>query len=557
MFLAVTTAQAQGAVSTATINFNDNSVIEISGTVRNTTFSQLNGKVILSLYNDAEIIDVRVIDNVSVPADGMKILKETFVNNYNTQNFSAKVMFWEQLVNPKPLGNAVSKSVDLGNISGINQLQNGTITADYMLVINTANPTYLNDTDYIDNPINTTITQNTGPLPVYSGINPVMYNFNKVEPDKIQQRYVHMDSVERPTFKSVDEPFQQAVQYSTYGYSTFTVENIQTREDYDITADLKYIGNYCTVWVQQGNAQFEDSMAQLVANEFDNNIYPMMITNFGEAGDADGDGKVALLFYDIQDGFNGDEVTSYVGGYFSPRELYYGLDILHLDTYPTFGYQVTPNIERSYSTIVHELQHLINFTDWCITDQQWELDLWLNEGMSMAAEHMYNPQSESVTDRVSYAINNNEIKNGRSLIDWSANDSTILANYSLSYLFCQYLKTQTQHLNGGGDQIFKAILQSNKSDYRVVEEALQNLGITTTFSDFVTNFILASHLNQTDGKLGYVGQFSSLGLPVYSPVDGNYGLNLVGQGAVLVRLSEPFTPATAGPDIKFIGLNKN
>jgi hypothetical protein len=65
------------------------------------------------------------------------------------------------------------------------------------------------------------------------------------------------------------------------------------------------------------------------------------------------------------------------------------------------------------------------------------MPIWLNEGLSMAAEHMlYGP----LYSRINYFSDSQYIRDGHSLFYWDSYGD-VLSNYSLSYLFIQYLRT--------------------------------------------------------------------------------------------------------------------
>ena len=88
----------------------------------------------------------------------------------------------------------------------------------------------------------------------------------------------------------------------------FWVVNMETNKDYLIQAKLKYSSAHAEIWVH--NDEITPTQAKRMGDEFDQTIYPLITENFSSSSDVDGNDKVAILIYDIKDGFSG------AGGYF-------------------------------------------------------------------------------------------------------------------------------------------------------------------------------------------------------------------------------------------------
>ena len=112
-----------------------------------------------------------------------------------------------------------------------------------------------------------------------------------------------------------------------------------------------------------------------------------------------------------------------------------------MDTYPSMGTDRQHlNESQIYSTLAHEYQHMVNANENLFKEQsQEEMDPWLNEALSMASEQMY--LNAPLNSRIDYYNNSKSIAYGHSLIRWDEQGDT-LSNYSLSYLFIEYLKTK-------------------------------------------------------------------------------------------------------------------
>ncbi|MCD6545602.1 MAG: peptidase M30, hyicolysin, partial [Thermotogae bacterium] len=332
----------------------------------------------------------------------------------------------------------------------------------------------------------------------------------------------------------------------------FWVDDISHGGRYQITATLQAIGNYCEIWVEDPN-EIDQTKAQQLASEFDNIIYPAVTTYFYEPSDVNGDGKVTILCFDIQDGFSGS--GGYVAGYFYAYDLYNFYDsnkmeIFYIDTYPTMHYPITDpvDVSRAYSTLAHEFQHMVSYNRNVLVEGNSSMDTWIDEGLSMAAEHMIYGVLNS---RIYYFNNSSSIANGHSLLYWDYSGDT-LSNYALSYLFLQYVRTQM----GQGDSIFREILMDSNNNYKAIEDAIHNyLDSDLNFGRFMTYFRIALLLKENSGYYGFKGDadFDGVDPPLYTGT----GENLRGGGALLKAISDSFTdPNDQGPDICYAGITK-
>ena len=226
------------------------------------------------------------------------------------------------------------------------------------------------------------------------------------------------------------------------------------------------VGAHCYIWTPTSTASnvypldaIDPSFADVAAAEFDSK-FSLMQSSFGNhANGSQGDGKLHILYYNIDDGWQPGE--PYVAGFFySPDLSYNGLPMLNIDTYPGVTYPDSNNvmqtrIDDTYGTMVHEYQHLINYSN------TYGMSSWLNECFSAAAEEICYPGS-SVIPRIQswehyyYSQSNDwldppaehaytpssELHNGYSLYSWSNNLGDVLALYAQVSLFSQYLYTR-------------------------------------------------------------------------------------------------------------------
>ena len=249
----------------------------------------------------------------------------------------------------------------------------------------------------------------------------------------------------------------------------FTVVNYSPNSASNtITFKVLYVGAHCRIWTPENSIQpnpdyhpldeIDSSYAEAAANEFDAK-FALMKSSFGDFRDTNGDGKVNLLFYNIDDGWAPG--NSYVGGYFwSGDYTYNNLPMIHIDTYPgiervDMSGNYSKDISHCYNTLVHEFQHLINYS---VTNG---MASWLNESFSGAAEEICYP-GEGLFDRIpqwhnSYFYYYDDYYNppreyvytpsfklhcGGSITAWDDADDDVLSYYAAVMLFSQYLYAQ-------------------------------------------------------------------------------------------------------------------
>ncbi|WJP98078.1 M30 family zinc metallopeptidase [Macrococcus bovicus] len=329
---------------------------------------------------------------------------------------------------------------------------------------------------------------------------------------------------------------------------TFNTVNISTNQAESTRAQLQYAGTKALVWVADSNVTQAD--AEKLGKEFDANIAPLIHNNFGTESDVDGNGKVNILLYDIKDGF-GEQSRSYVGGYFSGRDLLNVAgsnkgEIFYMDTYPSMGYvdKTKKDVTQIYSTVAHEFQHMVNFNKKYLEQGQ-PMDTYLNEAFSMAAEHIY---SGPISDRIDYYNNSKSIQNGHSLTIWS-NAGDTLSNYSLSYLFGQYLNEQA----GIGDRVYKEVINYNGNTHDSLQHVIhQYIDPNKTVAQFMTDFRVALLKKEPQGKfsLGDEQEFQRLNTLVADHVPAQ----LEPQASVVFKvedLSRFEAPANKGTNISY------
>ena len=333
---------------------------------------------------------------------------------------------------------------------------------------------------------------------------------------------------------------------------------------YTVRSDLLATGTYCKVYAQQ-TAYITTAQAEHVAAEFDDKIFNQITTNFGEHGDVDEDGKVTLLLLDIEDGYDPDVGGGYVAGYFDSTHMIdkdYNLksnecDMIFVDVDP-----VPVESDLFYTTIAHEFQHLINYSQTVMVDAR-EQDLWINEGLSSGAEYVYS--GEVSQDRVTWFNNDSlgTIAQGNNFFVWygyweGTNPNTVLDNYATVSLFFQWLRIHASN----NTAIYKEILDSTYRDYRTVTTAASNR-IGSDYSSWpllLETWYLANFRCRSSDHYGYEGLINTN--PVYFNNSDDQEWSLSPGEAIISALSATAgstatwsPPSGSGPNIQYAGFD--
>lgn len=393
------------------------------------------------------------------------------------------------------------------------------------------------------------------------------------------------ENAERP---KIDPPSGSKASYNVGDTKTFTISNYSPGPS-SLTFKCVAKGDHCYVWTPAQNLNnyytldsIDPAYPQMVCDEFESK-YEQMRSSFGEHNvGSQGDGRVNLMYYNIDDGFTPGSNTGYVAGYFSSYDFYSnGLPMIHIDTYPCVYYVNTAGeaiyrIANSYNVFCHEYQHLINYS---ITGG---MDTWLNESMSAAAEEICYPGS-SVVSRIqsweNYYYSDNDdwllpprefahtpeydLHNGYSMYGWDNNMTYILPLYAQVSLFSQYLFTHY------GNTIFRQITERYNSGGAVsaiasatgmnTPELVKNFRIAVTANDPVSDGGLYGFMPQAgydpNNYHGVENPYQLLGPVVYTDTV----CAISGGGAITVKPvgGNYVPPASASSTLQYVGISRN
>ncbi|MCL2721449.1 MAG: hypothetical protein FWD47_08940 [Treponema sp.] len=269
-------------------------------------------------------------------------------------------------------------------------------------------------------------------------------------------------------------------------------------------ATLSAIGNNCNIWVMEGS--ISDAKANELAVKF-NQIYPAAtnIIGFeygggpGGNGGVDGDPKIQILVYNIGHG---------VAGYFWSKDYYDQSQLTGVNAslrtnkaeifYMDAAHVKEPNINSPASTLVHELQHMVNFNR--KTLRGYIPATWYNEMLSLMLEDVMagiigypvlnNSNLLDSTDKLNVVIDGHVMlwfidfffdyyKEG--VTEWvNRSPSEAAIPYATKYAFGAYLLR-----NYGGAELLKRIMDSNSVNEVSITAALSG---SLTFDDVLRRY---------------------------------------------------------------------
>ena len=207
-------------------------------------------------------------------------------------------------------------------------------------------------------------------------------------------------------------------------FSDFNGSTVNPDDFTLVTADLKYEGEHTLLYVDQRThfSCINDSEAEALGLEFENNIYPTNTSSFGSESDINHDDKVTILLTPVVNELTapGGASTGFIAGFFMPGDL--------LPTYVPTGvsngmeiyYSMVPDPDGRYGNvynkeqalaviegvIAHEFQHMIMFNYRVLIfgngySGTYMAELWVEEGMAHIAEDLNNHDDSNIDRKAS------------------------------------------------------------------------------------------------------------------------------------------------------------
>ena len=253
-------------------------------------------------------------------------------------------------------------------------------------------------------------------------------------------------------------------------------------------AVLEATGTHSNIWVM-GNS-ISRPQAQALAKNFDI-IYPAATEILGfeyggrpghpNPGGRDGDPKIQILVY---------EIGSNVAGYFWEKDFYTDAQLLpgwrsnNAEIFYIDASTVISSPDFIISTLIHELQHMINFNVKRV-ERRLSSPAWYNEMLSMMAEDIIAgfltalPPTNSghvIQQRIPLFLSD-YIDEG--VTEWGQQ----LISYSTKYAFGAYLLR-----NHGGADLLRRILANNAVGIPSITAALNEIRPGLTFNEALIRY---------------------------------------------------------------------
>ena len=369
------------------------------------------------------------------------------------------------------------------------------------------------------------------------------------------------------------------------GENSFYAQKMTNNLYYVLEAEKLYEGEKCVIWAEKGSG-VPVSQARAIANEYDgkDKIRQKIVDRFSEkdftitekgveysfenmlsyanwvANGDDGDGKLTILLLDIIDGCKNQETDPYVAGYFWGGNFFSeggigggqwsnGRDMIYIDTYP-----VKRNPSEAYTTIAHELQHLISYVTSRIYRGGSPLDVWIDEGLSSQAEYFYMGE---IKRHCVWFSNDREktIEKGNNFFVWDnhskESSSAIMDDYATVYLFFRWLYLQADM--GLRSSIFYDIISSSNSDHQAVTAVAGRINSSwNNWEDLLRNWLAANYYPKN--SYGYNDSYLRETIKV-KPIAGSSTPLYPGEG--VYSIINNFYSVANKDNIRYAGLAAN
>ncbi|MGB9739566.1 hypothetical protein [Chloroflexus sp.] len=267
---------------------------------------------------------------------------------------------------------------------------------------------------------------------------------------------------------------------------SFFVTDFSNDSQYEITAELRYIGPVVLMYVETG-VPFDQDALERAARTFEQEIYARTREIFGSEVQpgVDGDNRITILnaversrqilgYYS-----SSDSLPKQVNRYSNEREMFFmNIELMPFDS------------DTYLDVLAHEFQHMIH------QNEQPGSALWLNEGMSQLAEDLNGFQSEGF---IPLYLSNTDIQ----LTGWGFAPGQSGVHYGAAHLFMRYIYAQYT----GQDQL-RPLIRANAGNNleAFVELATRVRPDITHFRQIMTDWAVANLLNDPrvgDGRYTY------------------------------------------------------
>lgn len=236
------------------------------------------------------------------------------------------------------------------------------------------------------------------------------------------------------------------------------------------------------IYVENG-ANVQRSSVSKIGSDF-NKYYSDLVSIYGNHTDVDRNGKINILLFSMNPAGASTVTLGYfygadlLSGYFNDAEILY-MDLNYVNNYP----------EIMSGTILHELQHLINFNVNDINKGR-SMDLWLNETLSESTSILYSPTTASSR------IDEFNVMGGYYCFYTWELPINVFANYPSASVFVNWLYSTS----GNDKTVFRDIASSSQvNDYNKVISSVSSRGIASSWEELLLNWMEGVFSYQVSG----------------------------------------------------------
>ena len=246
----------------------------------------------------------------------------------------------------------------------------------------------------------------------------------------------------------------------------------------------------------EDDLEFDAAALQQAAQAFEAQVYPTDVRDFGQPRlpGVDGDRRISIV----------NAAIPGVGGYFSASDEYPRAVVPYSNQREAIyvnALSVRIGTPAYLSTLAHELQHMIH---WNVRPDD---DSWMNEGMSVMAQHLNGFPAGEVVPLFLGATDTQ-------LDGWAPDAVAAAPHYGAAYLFLQYL---VEHEGGPG--ILKELLASKAPGLTMIDDILRRRPGNQTLDNVFADWVVANFLNDPAPQNGrYAYQDSSLHAALTAPL---------------------------------------
>jgi immune inhibitor A len=278
--------------------------------------------------------------------------------------------------------------------------------------------------------------------------------------------------------------------YEVGAQQSFWVSNVDTDENTQISATLRYVTPHVYFWIEDG-VYYSSKDLKNLAETFENKIYPTDREFFGSewTPGVDGDPHLYILY--------AKGLGSSIAGYFSSTDEYTPQAHKYSNAHEMFMLSAD-NVELyepfAYGVLAHEFQHMIHW----YRDRNEET--WMNEGFSDLAMFL-NGYDVGGMDTV--YVQDPDMQ----LTDWPDATGDSRPHYGASFLFLTYF------LDRFGEEATKALVSEPSNGMVSIDQVLAarnavdpETGNPITADDVFADWVDASYLQNgkiDDGRYTY------------------------------------------------------